>query len=204
MTIEVKTFTTAPLANNNYVVIDSVSHEALLIDCSGRLDEVMNYVQSQGATLKYILLTHGHFDHVMGVNYFKEKYRIPTYIAKEDQCQLEGINDYLKWMHIPSVEVPEVAGYLNEIQPKLGDHVIQVIKTPGHTDGSVCYLIDHMLFSGDTLFKGSYGRTDFPGGDEQKIHESLKHLFEMLPDDVVVYPGHESSTTIGAERKLYK
>ena len=86
---------------------------------------------------------------------------------------------------------------------KIGKNPIDVIPTPGHTMGGVCYLIDGHLFSGDTLFHGTYGRTDLPEGDEAKMQESLKKLFQKLPDETPVYPGHGAETTIGHERWLY-
>ena len=204
MTIQVQTFTRAPLSNNNYVVIDPDSHEAILIDCSEPTDDIMEYVQQQGCQLKYVLLTHMHFDHVLGVQYFQDKYHVPVYGARQDQTLLNHINDYMEWLKLPKVQVPKLDGYLEDQNLTLGQYPIQIIATPGHTEGSVCYLIQNLLFSGDTLFKGSYGRTDFPGGSARDIHKSLHMLFDTLPDDVVVYPGHGAVTTIKSERTLYQ
>ena len=204
MTIQVQIFTRTPLSNNNYVVLDSDSHEAVLIDCSEPADDIMEYIQQQGCQLKYVLLTHAHFDHVLGVQYFQDKYHVPVYGSRKDQTLLNHINDYTTWLKLPKVKVPKLDGYLEDQNLTLGQYPIKVIATPGHTEGCVCYLIQNLLFSGDTLFKGSYGRTDFPGGSVRDIQKSLHMLFDTLSDDVVVYPGHGAATTIKSERALYK
>ena len=203
MTLKVKTFVMPPITNNNYVIIDTDSHEAVLIDCSHATDEIMAYIKQQKANLKYILLTHAHFDHVLGVDYFQKKYHVPVYCSQKDESLLKQINDYMKCMKLSPVKEPQMDGYIEQKELKIGRYPIQVIQTPGHTNGSVCYFIKAMLFSGDTLFKESYGRTDFPGGDEHAMQKSLHLLFKTLPDDVAVYPGHGDSTTIKAERCFY-
>ena len=203
MTLKVKTFVMPPLTNNNYVIIDTDSHEAVLIDCSHATDEIMAYIKKQKAKLKYILLTHAHFDHVLGVDYFQKKYHIPVYCSQKDVPLLKQINDYMKCMKLSLVTEPIIDGYADRKELKIGRYAIQVIPTPGHTKGGLCYLIGKMLFSGDTLFKGNYGRTDFPGGNEHDMQKSLRLLFDTLSDNVHVYPGHGNATTVKAERKLY-
>ena len=203
MTLTVKTFVMPPITNNNYVIIDTDSHEAVLIDCSHPVDEIMSYIKQQKANLKYILLTHAHFDHVLGVDYFQKKYHIPVYCSEKDVPLLKQINEYMKWMKLSPVTEPTIDGYVDAKELKIGRYPIQVMPTPGHTKGGVCYFVENMLFSGDTLFKGSYGRTDFPGGSERAMQESLHLLFKTLPDYVIVYPGHGEATTIKAERNFY-
>jgi len=196
----IKTFREAPLDNNNYVIIDEVSHEATLIDCSAPDDAIMDYIHEQKATLKFILLTHGHLDHVMGLIHFQQKYGTKAYLYRDDAPLLAHINDWTKFLGWPPVEVPTADVLIDEkTSLKLGDTSIQIIHTPGHTWGGVCYLIENNLFSGDTLFRGTHGRTDLDGGDSAKIYASLAHLF-TLPDDTIVYPGHGAPTTIGAEK----
>ncbi|MBP5343641.1 MAG: MBL fold metallo-hydrolase [Alphaproteobacteria bacterium] len=204
MTLNVKTFVEPPISNNNYVLIDSKSHEAVLIDCSASDDKIMAYIQEQGATLKYILLTHAHFDHVLGVDYFQKKYHVPAYCSEKDEALLKQINSYMQLMKLPIVVEPKIDEYIEHQALNIGRYPIQVIPTPGHTRGGVCYLIDNMLFSGDTLFKGSYGRTDLPDSNEHDMQQSLQLLFKTLQDDIIVYPGHGETTTIKHERKLYK
>ena len=199
----IKTFIEPPLDNNNYVIIDDESHEAVLIDCSHPDDTIMDYIRGQGANLKYILLTHGHLDHVMGVCHFQKKYRIPVYVAKEDVPLMADINSWTKMLGLPETEVPKADKILTDDEDLiLGKNKIQVIKTPGHTQGCVCYLIGDNLFSGDTLFRGTYGRTDLPDSSQAQMNDSLKRLFR-LPDETKVFPGHGAPTTIGDEKKLY-
>ena len=201
-----KDFIFPPLNNHNYLVLAPESKEAVLFDCSVPNDEVMKFVESQGAILKMILLTHGHFDHVMGVNYFWEKHHIPTYVHENDLELLQDINNYTRYANIAEkVSVPKVDGTFNgNTIFKLGNHPIRIMETPGHTRGCCCFLIDDILISGDTLFQGTYGRTDLPTSSAEAMHQSLKRLFKELPDTTKVYPGHGHPTTIGAERGLYE
>ena len=199
-----KDFIFPPLNNHNYLLLDSDSHEAVLFDCSVPNDEVMKYVEEQGAILKMILLTHGHFDHVMGVNYFWEKHHIPTYVHENDLPLLQDINNYTRYANmIERVEIPKVDGTFNgNTIFKLGNHPIRIMETPGHTKGCCCFLVEDILISGDTLFLGTHGRTDLPTSSAEAMHQSLKRLFKELPDITKVYPGHGHPTTIGAERGL--
>lgn len=201
----IKDFIFPPLNNHNYLLLDPESKEAVLFDCSVPNDEVMKFIEGQGAILKMILLTHGHFDHVMGVNYFWEKHHIPSYVHENDLSLLQDINNYTHYAHMGKVEIPKVDGTFNgNTIFKLGNHPIQILSTPGHTKGCCCFLIDDILISGDTLFMGTYGRTDLPTSSDNAMHQSLKRLFRELPDTTRVYPGHGHPTTIGAERGLYE
>lgn len=202
----IRDFVFPPLNNHNYLVLDPESKEAVLFDCSVPNDDVMKFVEDQGAILKMILLTHGHFDHVMGVNYFWEKYHIPTYVHENDLSLLQDINGYTHYAHITKlVEIPKIDGTFNgNTTFTLGTHKIYIFNTPGHTKGCCCFLIDDILISGDTLFQGTHGRTDLPTSSEDAMRLSLKRLFRELPDNVRVYPGHGHPTTIGAERGLYE
>ena len=200
----IKQFREEPLDNNNYVVIDPESKEAVLIDCSSPDDTIVDYIKEQGAKLKFILLTHGHLDHVMGVIHFQEKHNLPVYVAKEDVPLMADINYWTQLLGWPEVEVPKADKMLQrDDELMLGNNKIQIIPTPGHTEGCVCYLIGDNLFSGDTLFRGTYGRTDFPGGCQEKMDKSLKKLFD-LPETTKVFPGHGAPTTIADEKKLYR
>lgn len=199
----IKTFVEPPLDNNNYVVIDEPTGDTVLIDCSAPDDSIMDFIRAQNATLRLILLTHAHLDHVMGITHFQKKHNIPVYVPQKDDVLLSEINQWTQHLGWPTVDIPHATGVLETILPlTLGSREIKVIPTPGHTEGGVCYLIGKDLFSGDTLFRGTHGRTDLPHSNPADMQLSLKHLFS-LPDDVVVYPGHGSPTTIGDEKKLY-
>ena len=194
----VKQFVKGPLQNNNYVIIDEESREAVLIDCSEPTDDIADYIKEQGAELKYILLTHAHFDHILGVNYYRRKFGVSVFLHKDDLPLLGQLSQYVAGAE--SVSVDKL--FDDDTEFSLGNEKIKVIHTAGHTEGSVCFLIGDTLFSGDTLFYGTYGRTDFPRGSDMKMAESLRRLF-LLDDNMVVYPGHGESTTIGKEKVRY-
>ena len=194
----VKRFIKGPIQCNNYVIIDDVSKEAVLIDCSEPDDDIIDYVKKQGAVLKYILLTHAHFDHILGVNYYRKNFNVPVFLHHSDDNLLHQIGFYVDGAE--EVEVDNL--FSDDAEFKLGDNTIKVIRTAGHTEGSVCFLIGYMLFSGDTLFYGTYGRTDLPGGSDAKMMDSLRLLF-TLDDNTAVYPGHGDTTSVGAEKVRY-
>lgn len=204
MSVIIKEFLKKPVQNNNYVVVDETTKEAILIDCSWPDDEIMDWVKQEGFNLKYILLTHGHFDHVLGVNYYKDKFDIDAYLYEKDEALLADAVRYARHFNLSDAAPVRVQTFNTKTKFKVGKYEIKVILTPGHTQGGVCYLIDGNLFSGDTLFHGTYGRTDLAESDEAKMQESLQKLFEELPDETPVYPGHGAATTISHERWLYK
>ena len=198
----IKTFVEPPLDNNNYVVIDQQTGQAVLIDCSAPDERIMAYVQEQGATLAAIWLTHAHPDHVLGVTWFQKKYKVPVLLSAADASLLADMNEWTAWLNWPTAEVPVADELIDEKTPlRLGNIPVQVIATPGHTAGGMCYLIQGNLFSGDTLFRGTYGRTDLPGSDAQAMRRSLRQLM-TLPAETQVFPGHGKPTTIREEKSL--
>lgn len=198
--IILKQFVLGALENNNFLLIDNASKEAVLIDGSGYTDEIEKTLQEYGATLKYLLLTHGHFDHVLGVNDIKEKFGCKVLINKEDESLYNSANSYVAQFGIGNVQIPKIDGYVEDNQIiKLGDHNIKVITTPGHTLGGVCYLVEDMLFSGDTLFYECVGRTDLPGGSFEQLAKNIKEKLFTLDKHIKVYPGHGYTSTIGHE-----
>lgn len=194
----INTFTAGPIDANNYLLADN--DEAVLIDCSEAKPEVLSALE--GKKLKFILLTHGHFDHVLGVNEMREKTGAKVLINKEDVVRMNESADIMRTFGVQGVETPKADDFLNDGDTlKFGNTEIKVIATPGHTQGCVCYLIDGKLFSGDTLFKESVGRCDLPGGNFQKLSDSVKNRLFTLDDNTIVYPGHGPETTIGHEKK---
>ena len=194
----INTFTAGPIDANNYLLIDN--DEAVLIDCSEAKPEVLSALE--GKKLKFILLTHGHFDHVLGVNEMREKTGAKVLINKEDVVRMNESADIMRTFGVQGVETPKADDFLNDGDTlKFGNTEIKVIATPGHTQGCVCYLIDGKLFSGDTLFKESVGRCDLPGGNFQKLSDSVKNRLFTLDDNTIVYSGHGPETTIGHEKK---
>ncbi len=205
MSLIVQGFVKASLKNNNYIVADSEKKEAILIDCSCPDDEIINWLNQNGLVLKYILLTHGHFDHVAGVNYYQDQWGIDAYLYEKDYSLLSYFEKYAQLARQKVGEQPQhIKNFDLNATFHVGRYPIEIIPTPGHTQGGVCYLIEGNLFSGDTLFHGTYGRTDLDESDEQAMQKSLQNLFQKLPDETPVYPGHGATTTIGHERSLYQ
>lgn len=196
----IKTFIEPPIENNNYLIIDEESKEAALVDCSAYDENILIELKKQGVKLKYILLTHGHFDHIGGLNHLAKDIEVLMHSA--DKEWVEQVNDYLPMIGMPSMEVPKIDRYIedNEII-KVGNLEIKVIHTPGHTQGGVCFYIDGHLFSGDTIFRESVGRCDLPGGNFSQIVESIENKIFILPEDTVIYPGHGKTTTVSWEKE---
>lgn len=197
----IKTYIAGPIQANNYLVIDEESKEAVLIDCSERKQEILDEVKNSGLKVKYILLTHGHFDHVLGVNDMEKELNAPAYVKKEDLVQIESTSSIMSAFGVQITQNPSVTHFITPEQEfTLVNKTIKVLETPGHTEGCVCYLIDDKLFSGDTLFCESVGRTDLMGGNFKKLHNSVVNVLFKLDDNTTVYPGHGPSTTIGYEK----
>ena len=194
----VKTFREPPIDNNNYLLFDEESKEAALIDCSAVDDNIRKTLDENGGKLKYILLTHGHFDHVAGIRPTDAK----IVMHKDDLRELNNANQYLSMFGIPDITIPNIDIFVNEGDIlNLGKHEIKVIHTPGHTQGGVCYLIDNMLFSGDTIFKEAVGRCDLEGGNFDQLVNNIETKIFTLPENVIIYPGHGPSSSIGWEKE---
>lgn len=197
-----KQYIAGPIDANNYLVADEISKEAVLIDCSEHVQKILDDVKELGLKVKYILLTHGHFDHVMGVNSMKKELGAEVLINQKDEKQLEMTQTILKTFGIFVEKNPEYDKYIDKnTELKIGEIPIKIFETPGHTEGGLCYLIDGKLFSGDTLFRNYVGRTDLPGGNYAKLENSIKNVLYKLPDETEVFPGHNEMTTIGYEKK---
>ena len=193
-----KTFTEPPIDNNNYLLIDEASKEAALIDCSAVEPEVGETLKEYGAKLKYILLTHGHFDHVAGIRPTDAK----IVMHKNDSGILKQANNYLPMFGVPDITIPNIDIFVDDGDVlTLGDTEIKVLHTPGHTQGGVCYLVNDMLFSGDTIFREAVGRCDLEGGDFDQIVESIETKIFTLPENITIYPGHGPSSAVGWEKE---
>ena len=195
----IKTYIEPPIDNNNYLIIDEQSKEAALIDCSSVNDELKRDLAEHDATLKYILLTHGHFDHIAGI---RPNPNVKIVMNKEDLGWLNKANQYLPMFGIPEISIPKVDIFVNDGDIiKLGNLEIKVITTPGHTQGGVCYLVDGKLFSGDTIFRESVGRCDLEGGDFDQIVDSIENKIFTLPPQTLIYPGHGRMTSVEWEKE---
>ena len=214
----IKTFVEPPIDNNNYVLIDENSRDAALIDCSAtQIWDKVPYMSGKvgssfvgenrqsidNVNLKYILLTHGHFDHIAGIKpHGKDDLHPLVYMHKEDFELVNQVNDYMPMMGMPNINIPQIDKFIEDGEIiELGSLEIKVIHTPGHTKGGVCYYVNGVLFSGDTIFRESVGRCDLPGGSFKQIVESIENKIYTLPDDTVIYPGHGKSTTVAWEKE---
>jgi len=195
--------TGGPLPTNCYLLTDDVTGETAIIDPGFEDEKLTNAVLAAGSkNIKSILLTHGHFDHIMGVRKMKELTNAKVYIYSDDMMFTTDNSLNLSTMAMPfpmPTFTADVA--LNDgDEITLGSLKIHVMHTPGHTVGGCCYIVEDAIFSGDTLMKCSCGRTDFPTGSHPQILESLSQL-KSLEGDYHIYPGHEGETTLEYERK---
>ena len=203
--INVKTFKVGYLATNCYVITDKDTGKAAVVDAGAKSAELLEYIKEIGAeNLEYILLTHGHFDHIMFVPELKRITGAKVVISKEDAPFLYDSSLNLSAnFRLKTEDVSADITLSNGDCLVLGNTKLVFISTPGHTVGSGCFVSekDKIIFSGDTLFKCSMGRTDFVTGDEQAMFASLKKL-SRLNGDYKVYPGHNEPTTLEYERNF--
>ena len=192
--MDIKTLQVGPIGTNCYLLCDETEKLCAVIDPGGDADRVAAAVEGSGCAPCAILLTHGHYDHTGAVAELAEKWPdVPVYLSHRDQC---GDDAYLRQLFPP---VPCAKDYGEGDTIQVGSLTLNVLATPGHSEGSVTLRCGDVLFCGDTLFAGSCGRTDFPGGSMQKIMDSLKRLGE-LEGDLAVYPGHMEDSTLDRER----
>lgn len=189
----IKTLPVGHLETNCYIVTDESTLDCLVIDPGAESNTIMNYIESSKLNCKGILLTHAHFDHVGALASVHEQTNATVYMNEKDLNLAVGSSGR-------GFKAPEGTVFVNENDTiSVGELSLRVLETPGHTPGGVCYVCDGAIFSGDTLFRGSCGRTDFPGGDMVQELNSLKKLAE-LPGDYEVYPGHSEASTLSYER----
>ncbi len=200
--LEVKQLTVGMVGTNCYVAANAATKEAVIIDPGDEAKRIDRLIKENSYQPQAILLTHGHFDHVMAVDELSSEYGLKVYAHELEKETLEdpelNVSGMIgKTMSFHATDYVRDGEHLN-----LAGYTFQVLLTPGHTKGGVCYYLasEHVLFSGDTLFAGSVGRTDFPGGSMSTLVNSIREKLLTLPDETIVYPGHVETTTIGAER----
>lgn len=195
-----KKFTVGDIGNNNYLIADG--KDAALIDCTGDIPELDSVLKENDIELKYVLLTHAHFDHISGVKKLQEKYNVKVCLHEADKETIESTDDFMKMVNLPPINVPKVDIYLKEGDKiKLGNIELKVMHLPGHTPGGAGYIVGNMIFSGDTIFLNSVGRTDLPGGDFNVLKSSIQNKLFKLDDNTIIYTGHGADTSIGYEKK---
>jgi glyoxylase-like metal-dependent hydrolase (beta-lactamase superfamily II) len=191
------------LGTNCYIVFSEKSRQAAIIDPGGSTQEILNVVKKENLTVKYIINTHGHADHVLGNLKVKEATGAPILIHADDADMLVSAQKNLSMYIGGGASCGPADKLLKEGDIiKIDDIELKVLHTPGHTPGGISLLCGKVVISGDTLFAESIGRTDFPGGSYGQLIDSIKKKLIPLGDDVKVYPGHGPDTTIGWERKM--
>lgn len=191
-------------ATNCYIIADEHTKKAIVIDPASHGEKIANKLDSMGYTAKYIIITHAHIDHMMGLDILKER---TNALVAAGHLDCDNINSASGCL----------ADYFHTFPPKttvdirlregdkleLGDYIFEIIETPGHTPGGICLYCqkENILFSGDTLFNTSVGRCDFPGGSMKSLCQSIREKLFLLPDDTIVYPGHNGDTTIKFEKE---
>jgi hydroxyacylglutathione hydrolase len=199
-----ETFPVGPLHCNCTILGDEVTHEAVVVDPGDNIPEILSRLQKHGLTLRQIIVTHAHIDHVGGAALLRKSTGAPVLMNQQDLGLLGMMEMQAGWLGVPTPQVaPPDASAEDGLTIGLATLPAQVLHTPGHTPGSICLLFPdhHLLLAGDTLFAGSIGRTDLPGGDGQQILRSLRERLLVLPDSTHVVPGHGPETTIGEERQ---
>jgi hydroxyacylglutathione hydrolase len=192
-----------PLQCNCSILGDETSHEAIVVDPGDDIPLILTLLAKHNLIVKHILITHAHIDHIAGAHRLKQLTGAPILLNKHDLAQVKIMDEQAAWLGIPTPTVSNPDDTLDDGKiVAINGLTGNILHTPGHTEGSVClYLPDHtLLLAGDTLFAGSVGRTDLPGGNTQKLLASIHDRLLTLPDEVTVIPGHGPRTTIGSER----
>lgn len=200
--MKVERFVTGIISTNCYLAINEETKQTVVIDPAASPSSLMGHLKAEGLKVEAILLTHGHFDHIMGIDGFLKEYDVPVYVHEDDKelmvdPKLNQSSTYTKGYTFAD------AGFIRDGQVlTYAGYDFEVFHTPGHTPGGCCYYVrsEGVLFSGDTLFANSVGRTDFPGSSTSALIRSIQEKLMSLPDETRVYPGHMGETAIGHER----
>lgn len=191
-----------PLETNCYVVYCQDSLECAVVDPGAEADRIFQLIARKSLKPALILNTHGHIDHIGANKDIKEKFNIPLYIHSADSPMLENVQQSEMAIFLGAMDSPSPDHLLNDGDKiKIGESFLRVIHTPGHSPGSVSFLGDGFLLSGDTLFFGGVGRTDLPGGSWKDMESSIKNKILTMPDEMIVLPGHGPFTTVGQEKR---
>ena len=204
ITMILDTFPVGPLQCNCTLLGDEQAREAIVIDPGDEVGRIQRKLAEHGLTLKQILVTHAHIDHVGGALKLKQLTGAPIYLNENDLPLLKMMEAQAAWLGIATPETaPPDGGLVDGQVVGLEHYSAKVLHTPGHTQGSVClhFVPLKLLIAGDTLFAGSIGRTDLPGGNFDQIIDSIQSRLLALPEDTRVLPGHGPATTIGEERR---
>ncbi|MDH3891011.1 MAG: MBL fold metallo-hydrolase [candidate division Zixibacteria bacterium] len=201
--MKLETLVVGPFEVNCYLYYNEQNGDGVIIDPGADQNRIANTIEQAGITPKAILLTHGHGDHIAAVEAVKNQYDLPLYIGAGEEELLRNPSANVSALVGHPIVAPDPDVVLADEQViTVGSITLRVLATPGHSPGGICYLDErhNRLFCGDTLFYGSIGRTDLPGGSTEVLLESIRVKILTLPDQIVCLPGHGPQTTVGAER----
>ena len=201
--MEIVTLENGPFMVNSFLVINDAKKSAIIIDPGFDVSPLLQRVKDQSLSLRAIVATHGHLDHVEGVNKVKEKFAIPFYANRGDEQLMENLSLQARMFGVSdpgTVKIDEALPDSGTVE--LGGLNLELLHTPGHSQGSLSIKIENTVFAGDTLFNFSIGRTDLPGGDYGQLIASIQNKLFTLPDETRILPGHGPETTVGHEKRM--
>ncbi len=205
--LQIKVFTFNPVQENTYVLFNE-KRDCIIIDPGCYFDdekeELQLFIQGENLTPKILLNTHCHLDHVFGNKFIADTFSLTLHLHYKEEAMLQMAPASGLMFNLPFDNYKGKFVFIKEGDTVyLGDDMLDVIETPGHSPGSISFYSakQHFIIAGDVLFESSIGRTDLPGGDHQTLLNSIKHKLFLLPDEVIVYPGHGNTTTIASEKK---
>lgn len=200
--MRIEKFSVGILGTNCYLVINEETREMAVIDPGGYSKKFAEYIKEEKLKPAAILLTHGHFDHIMGIDGFLRDFHVPVYVHEDDADVMTDARLNLSRTYTSGYTFPDAEYVKDKERLEFAGFTFEVIHTPGHTKGGCCYYIssEHVLFSGDTLFQNSVGRTDFENSSTSDLIRSVREKLFVLPEETHVYPGHSGETMIGYEK----
>lgn len=196
--MEVEKMPNGILSTNTYFAINEETLETVIVDPASASENMVSYIESEKLIPRAIFITHGHFDHIGGVEMLRGKYGVPVYVHQKDADSIIENPNYImfkeNYLKTPAENTVEDGNIIDCAGMRF-----KVLHTPGHSEGSVCYMCENVLFTGDTLFKEEIGRLDFPGGSAEDMKKSLKKI-KKIDEDLVVHPGHGESSSLAHEK----
>lgn len=201
--MRVEKFVTGIISTNCYLAVNEDTKQAVVVDPAAAPARLMDHIREEGLKIEAILLTHGHFDHIMGIDGFLKEYSVPVYVHEDDLKMMEDPQWNQSAIYTSGYTFAGAVPLRDGQTLSLAGYDFQVLHTPGHTPGGCCYYVksEGVLFSGDTLFQRSVGRTDFEGSSTKDLIRGIREKLMVLPDDTHVYPGHMGETLIGYEKR---